>query len=107
MAEYAFHHAADAAHLGAGEVRQVVVDGREIALYNIDGSFFATDDGCTHELASLSEGLVDGGIVECPLHGGKFDIKTGRAVAPPCTIDLTIYPVRREGQAVLVGLPVA
>lgn len=106
VSEYAFHYAADAARIGDGEVRQVIINGREIAIYNIGGAFYATDDGCTHELAFLSEGLIDGNAIECPLHGGKFDIATGRAIAPPCTANLKTYPVKRDGSAILVGLPV-
>lgn len=106
MTEYTFHYAVEAASIGDRDVRQIVIGGREIALYNIDGSLYATDDGCTHELASLADGIVDGTAIECPLHGGKFDIKTGRAIAPPCTVDLRTYPVKREGAQVLVGLPI-
>lgn len=82
MSEYAFHYAADAARIGDGEVRQVIVNGREIAIYNIGGAFYATDDGCTHELEFLSEGLIDGNAIECPLHGGRFDDSTLRPAAP-------------------------
>jgi nitrite reductase/ring-hydroxylating ferredoxin subunit len=55
----------------------------------------------------LSEGFVEGDIVECPLHGGRFEIKTGKAVAAPCTVDLRTYVVRREDDSVLVGIPAA
>jgi nitrite reductase/ring-hydroxylating ferredoxin subunit len=105
VTEYTFH-AVEAADIGDGEVRRIVIGGREIALYHIDGSFYATDDGCTHEQASLADGFIDGTAIECPLHGGSFDIKTGRAIAPPCTVDLRTYPVKRDGARVLVGVPI-
>lgn len=66
---------------------------------------FATDDICTHEFALLSEGWIDGGTIECPLHGGTFEIRTGKAVAPPCTVDLKTYLVRRDGSVILIGVP--
>ena len=60
----------------------VELDGRMIALYNIDGDFYATDDICTHRRARLSDGYLDGRIVQCPLHFGKFDVITGQPHEP-------------------------
>lgn len=105
MTEYTFHKVLDAAAIALGEMHHVEIGARMIAVYNLAGAFYATDDMCTHEFAFLSDGMIDGDIVECPLHGGKFDIKTGRAAAPPCTAGLTTYPVRREGSHLLVGVP--
>jgi naphthalene 1,2-dioxygenase system ferredoxin subunit len=73
-----------------------------ICLYNLGGEIFATHDVCTHGQASLADGFVDGGEIECPLHQGKFDIRTGKATAPPCTVDIRSYPVRLRGGAILL-----
>lgn len=90
--------------LGDGDVIGVIVDGREIALYELDGSIFATDDICTHAYAKLSDGWFDKGEIECPLHAGRFDPRTGKATAPPCVDDLKTYPVRVEDGEILVKL---
>ncbi len=96
--------AADRAALGDGEVIGVIVDGREVALYEMDGEIFATDDICTHAYAKLSDGWMERGEIECPLHAGRFDIRTGKATAPPCVDDLKTYPVRVEGGEIQVQL---
>lgn len=91
--------------IAPGEVKHVVIDGREIALFNIDGTYHATDDTCTHMGARLSDGFIDGDVVECALHFGKFNIRTGKACSAPCTIDLRTHPVEVEGDTVMVKLP--
>src|SRR5437762_10016741 len=75
-------------------------DGRRIAIYHVDGDVYATDDRCTHGNASLvDEGSLDGCIVECGLHLGAFDVRTGRAVSAPCSKPLRTYPVEiRDGK---------
>ena len=98
-----FHPVARAADLAPGTVLHVELAGRELALFNIDGSFFATDDRCTHMRARLSDGYIQGGVVECPLHFGKFDIRSGRALSPPCKLPLAVYAVRLDGGIVMVG----
>ena len=57
--------------------------GKQIAVFNINGDFFAIDNMCTHEEASLAEGEISGHEVTCPLHGAKFDVRTGEAIAAP------------------------
>jgi nitrite reductase/ring-hydroxylating ferredoxin subunit len=105
MTDITFHRVAGAGELGDGEMRHVEIGERQIALFNLGGDFYATDELCTHAFAMLTDGFVDGELIECPLHGGKFEIKTGKAVAPPCTVDLKTYQVKVEGDAVLVGVP--
>jgi naphthalene 1,2-dioxygenase system ferredoxin subunit len=96
--------AAESGEVAEGEVIGVAVGGRYIAIYNIDGEFFATDDICTHAYARLSDGWLDRNEIECPLHAGRFDIKTGAATAPPCVDPIKIYPVRVEGDEIQVRL---
>lgn len=90
--------------LAAGDVKGVVIAGREIALYDFDGQLFATDDICTHAYAKLSDGWLDKGEIECPLHAGRFDVKTGKATAPPCVDALKVYPARLVGDEIQVKL---
>lgn len=99
-----FHKVAAVADLGEGEMKQVTLDGKTIALFNLKGEFFAIDDVCTHAFAFLTDGYVEGDEVECPLHSGRFDIRTGKATAPPCTEDVKVYQVKRDGDAILVGI---
>lgn len=85
-------------------VVQLTVGQRFIALYRLGGEeFFATDDICTHGQAFLSDGwITDECTIECPLHGGCFDIRTGKAVEPPAEIDIRTFPVRvRDGEVLL------
>src|SRR5215472_10749455 len=64
-----------------------------LAVFNVDGEFFVTDDMCTHGPGSLSEGYIDGDVVECNFHNGQFNIKTGEVVSPPCMVPVKTYPV--------------
>ena len=93
---------ADVAH---GEVRVVEVDGRSIALGRTeDGRFGAIDNVCTHDGGTLGEGELEGDCVECPRHGGGFDIFTGQVCALPPVIPVTAYPVRLNDGQVEVDL---
>ena len=76
--EPTFHAAAKTSEVEEGEALEVTVGGKDIALYNVDGEFYATDAMCTHAFVSLADGYVEGDIIECPLHGGKFEIIQGR-----------------------------
>lgn len=87
-----------------GGVLGVDIGGKTIALYRLGDEVYATDGVCTHGLALLAEGFVDGDKIECPLHQGVFDIRTGKALSGPVTEDLRVYPVRIEGSDVLVDL---
>lgn len=87
----------DVADVDEDDTRSVTVDGKLVCLYKLGGEIFATDGKCTHGDADLSLGLVvDSCLIECPLHEGTFDIRTGRAVDAPCTQDLRSHPVRVE-----------
>jgi nitrite reductase/ring-hydroxylating ferredoxin subunit len=75
-----------------------------LAVYNIGGKIYVTDDECTHASASLADGILDGDIIECSLHFGAFDVKTGAVKAPPCSIALRTYQVLLQGGEVFVDL---
>jgi naphthalene 1,2-dioxygenase system ferredoxin subunit len=86
------------------DVVGVNVGGKEIALYQVEGDVFATDNICTHGHARLCDGFLDGFEIECPLHQGKFDIRNGRAMCEPLTEDVRSYPVKIENGRVFVDL---
>jgi nitrite reductase/ring-hydroxylating ferredoxin subunit len=77
--------------VAAGSALKVEAAGLTFAIFNLDGEFFVTDDSCTHGPGSLSEGFVDGDVVECNFHNGQFNIKTGEVVSPPCMIPIKTY----------------
>ena len=101
------HSVADIGEIPPGTMLHVEVDGRQLAVYNVEGTFYATDDRCTHRNARLSDGYLDGRVVQCPLHFGKFDVPTGQPLNPPCTIPLATYRVSIDGQRLLVEVPAA
>ena len=99
-----YHPVAKTDELDEEEVMEVKIGDKDLALYNVEGEFYATDGICTHEYVGLSDGYVDGDVIECPLHGACFDIKTGEAKTPPAAAGLDIYPVKVEGDTVYVGI---
>ena len=96
--------AANRSELASGEVLGVEVAGHSIALYEVDGNIFATDNICTHAYARLSDGWLDGELIECPLHAARFDVRTGKVLDPPATVDLKTYPVRVVDDEIQVKL---
>lgn len=79
-------------------------NGQSIALYQVEGEVFATDNICTHGHARLCDGFLEGFEIECPLHQGKFDIRNGQPLCEPVTEPIRTYPVRIEGGRVFVAL---
>jgi len=88
--------------LADGEVLKVEKDGLVLAVYRVEGEFFVTDDHCTHGPGSLSEGYLDGHVIECDFHNGAFDIRNGDVVAPPCMVPLKTYRVLPSEDAVVI-----
>lgn len=81
------------------------VDDRKIAVYRLDGSYFAIEDLCTHDGGPLAEGDVEGDVVICPRHGARFSIRTGAALSFPAVTPVDTFPVRVDGEELWVGLP--
>lgn len=79
--------------------------GKRIAVYAVNGCAYATSDICTHQLAYMSEGAVEGEYVECPMHQGRFHIPTGKAQGAPVTRDLETFEAKIEGEQVFVHVP--
>lgn len=100
----AFVRVAHTDEIKPGTMKRVEVDGRRFMLVNVDGIFYAADDTCTHEDASLSTGALKGELVRCPLHGSRFNVRTGEALEEPAEENLTTYPVRVDGEEILIGV---
>ena len=98
----AWHPAAAIGDVVDGEAKQVVVGAEIIAIYNLEGKFYATSDTCTHEEASLCDGYIEGDTIECPLHQAVFHIPTGKAIREPATTDLRIFSIRVVGSTIEV-----
>jgi nitrite reductase/ring-hydroxylating ferredoxin subunit len=85
-----------------GGALRVEKDDLILAVFNVDGEFFVTDDACTHGPGSLSEGYVEGDVVECNFHNGQFNIRTGKVVSPPCMVPVKTYRTVVEDGKVFV-----
>ena len=80
------------------------IGGVPIAIYAVEGEYFATSDTCTHGQARLSDGYLEGHLIECPLHQGLFDIRTGEVKGPPCSKAIRTLPVREVDGVLLIGV---
>lgn len=99
-----FKTVANLSALPPGEMTIVELDGEEVAIANVDGEICAFANACTHKGGPLGEGLLlPGGIVECPFHGGQFNVRTGEVVAPPPNEPLKIYAVQVEGDSISIA----
>ncbi|MBA2520390.1 MAG: non-heme iron oxygenase ferredoxin subunit [Chloroflexia bacterium] len=102
MAEDDFATVARTTTLAPGEMMYVEVGDEPVCLINLDGAFYAISDICTHEEASLSDGEITGDEIECPLHGGAFEIRTGQPVSFPVVVPVETFRVRVVGDEVQV-----
>ena len=88
--------------LPAGAWRTVDVDGADVAVFNVDGRYYAIENVCTHDGGELTGGDVDGAVIVCPRHGARFSITTGEVLSPPAYEDVPTFPVRVEGGIVQI-----
>ena len=93
---------AESKDIGTSSMKAVEVDGETVCVINADGNYYAIGNVCTHVGGPLDEGTLDGFEVECPWHGSKFDIRTGKATKPPATSAVPKYDVKIEGNDILV-----
>ena len=100
----AFVKIATTADIPPGKVNVYEVDGRQIAVCNVDGTFYAIDDVCSHDGGSLDQGELEGDQIECPRHGARFDVKTGRPLTLPAVMPVQSYPVQVNGDAIEVSV---
>ena len=87
-----------------GSVKAYEVGSRRLAVYNIEGTFYVTDDECTHAAASLADGMLEGDVIECCMHLGSFHVPTGKVVQPPCEVPLRTYQVVLKADDVYADL---
>jgi nitrite reductase/ring-hydroxylating ferredoxin subunit len=100
-----FQRVASANEIPPGEMKIVEVNGEEVVVANVDGEFVCFNNACTHRQGPLGEGLLlDGGIVECPFHGGQFNARTGAVVQGPPTEPVATYPVQVNGDEISVAV---
>ena len=90
--------------IAEGTAKSFEVGSNVLAVYNVGGEFFVTDNECTHGAASLADGILEDEIIECTLHYGAFDVKTGKAVQAPCFTALRTYKVVVQDGQVMVDL---
>lgn len=100
-----FYEVAEVDDLDEGELLGIEIDGEPVCLAKVGGSVCAFSDSCTHTGGPLSEGDLDGEVLTCPRHGAQFNIHTGKVLRGPARQDIMTYPVKIDGQTILVGLP--
>jgi len=98
-----FIRVAAVSELGNGKCTTVVVDGKEVALFNVNGSFYALESSCTHRGGPLGQGELEGCIVSCPWHGWTFDVTSGASMINP-EFSVQKYEVQIQGEDVLVKI---
>jgi naphthalene 1,2-dioxygenase system ferredoxin subunit len=91
-------------NVSEGEVVGVEIAGKNLALFSVGGALFVTEGKCTHGHAHLCDGYLEDFEIECPLHQGRFDIRTGKAMCAPLMEDLKVYPVKIEDGRIFVDL---
>jgi nitrite reductase/ring-hydroxylating ferredoxin subunit len=95
---------AETKDIAPGGSKEVQLEGQSIALFNVGGTFYAIDNGCTHVGGPLAEGELAGEVVTCPWHNARFDVKTGAVLGPPAQTGVRSFPVKLQGNDVLVEL---
>jgi 3-phenylpropionate/trans-cinnamate dioxygenase ferredoxin subunit len=94
------------AELPNGTRKIVEIDGKAIAVFNIAGAYYAIADVCSHDDGPVAEGdLYNDYEIECPRHGARFDVRNGKVLSFPAIVDIPAYPVKLDGENVLLGLP--
>jgi len=99
-----FTKAATVSDIPPGQAKEVAVNGKTLALFNVNGAFYALDNECPHRNGPLAEGTVEGTEVVCPWHGARFDLSTGEHRAPPAQRGVKSYKVQVVGQDVEIEI---
>lgn len=93
---------AKTSEIAVGQVKPVAVEGKRLLICHTTDGFYAVDDTCTHDDGPLADGWLDGNAIECPRHGARFDVTTGKVVCLPAAVPIRAYPVRVEGDRVII-----
>ncbi len=99
------HKVGETSDVPPGTAIAVEINGQRLALFNIDGKFYAIDDTCPHSGGPLSEGDVDETAVTCPWHGASFSLADGSVLSPPAEEDVTSYRVQVDGTEIMIEIP--
>ncbi len=99
-----FVAAAKASEIPVGQFKQAAVEGKRLLICHADSGFYAVDDTCTHDDGPLGDGWLEGEAIECPRHGAKFDVKTGRVLCLPAAVPITSYAVQVDGDTIAVNV---
>ena len=91
--------------LGPGRRKLVDAGGEPLAVFNMGGRYFAIADRCSHDDGPVGEGSLSGDAIECPRHGARFSLETGRALSMPAVVDIPAYPVRVVDGLIKLGVP--
>ena len=109
--EAGYVRVANKSEIGTGKMKKALLDDKEVLIVNVEGTYYAVDNLCTHYGGDLSEGVLKGNVVTCPNHGSKFDVTTGKVVSPPAEAlgrpdieDLQTYLVKVEDQYIMVKI---
>jgi nitrite reductase/ring-hydroxylating ferredoxin subunit len=102
MSDPAFVRICSVNDIPEGSVKAFQVNGSAVAVYHSAGAFYASEDICSHEHEHLSEGWLEGEVIECPRHGAQFNLKTGEALSLPATEPIAVFEVKVEGEDILV-----
>jgi 3-phenylpropionate/trans-cinnamate dioxygenase ferredoxin component len=104
-----FEKIAETTEIPAGQIKAIKLGTKEVLVANVNGTYYAIANACTHEGGNLSKGNLQGNIVTCPRHKAQFDLTTGKAVSPPKILfmhpkikDATTYPIKIEGTNILI-----
>ncbi len=100
----AFIKVATTGELAPGQGKRVEVQGKRIALFNVDGNYHAIDDTCTHRGGPLSEGELQADVVTCPWHGAQFKVNSGEVLRPPARAGVVSYRTRVNGSDIEVEI---
>ena len=90
-----------------GQFKPVEAQGKRLLICHTPEGFYAIDDTCTHDDGPLADGWLDGTAIECPRHGARFDVRTGKVLCFPAALGIQSYPIQMEGNDVKVKLPIA
>ncbi len=104
LSQYEFVQVIEASEMIPGDRILIEVDEQPIAVFNVDGKFYAIGDVCTHDDGPLGDGELEGFQIICPRHGARFDIRSGKALTLPALVDTPWYPVRVTDGWIEIGM---
>ena len=96
---------AKVSEIAVGAFKPVQVQGKNLLVCHTESGFYVIDDTCTHDDGPLADGWLEGNAIECPRHGARFDVTTGKVLCLPAAIPIHSYPVKVEGENITVEIP--